>query len=206
MDSDIVCVKNPIKDLQSAISSMKKNNKFIGFTDEFYRFQNDEPLIRLNMKNDKYFNAGVMIVNLEQWKTNNLSKKAIELAETLKHKAKFWDQDILNSLIDGNYFPISKNLNFKTVGVGENRLLNDTIFVHYSGKSKPWDVGGIFEEFAFIYHGLYKELFKKQYHVVTKNRKNSLNKLFKYRQYYKILSFKKLFIYLTYSIAAIIKK
>ena len=112
------------------------------------------------MKNDKYFNAGVMIVNLEQWKTNNLSNKAIELAETLKHKAKFWDQDILNSLIDGDYFPISKNLNFKTVGVGENRLLNDTIFVHYSGKSKPWDVGGIFEEFAFIYHGLYKELLK----------------------------------------------
>ena len=99
-----------------------------------------------------------------------------------------------------------KNLNFKTVGVGENRSLNDAIFVHYSGKSKPWDVGGVFEEFAFIYHELYKELFNKQYHVVTKNRKNSLNKLIDYRQYYKTLSFKKLFVYVTYSIAAIIRK
>ena len=206
LDSDIVCVKNPISDLQFAISSMKKNNKFIGFTDEFYRFQNEEPLIRLNMKNDKYFNAGVMLVNLEQWKINNLSTKAIALTEKLKHKAKFWDQDILNSLIDGNYFPISKNLNFKTVGVGENRSLNDAIFVHYSGKSKPWDVGGVFEEFAFIYHEFYKQLFNKQYHVVTKNRKNSLNKLIDYRQYYKTLSFKKLFVYVTYSIAAIIRK
>ena len=41
---------------------MKNKNLTFGFLDELYRNQYDEPFKRLGMKNDKYFNAGVMFL------------------------------------------------------------------------------------------------------------------------------------------------
>lgn len=206
LDSDIVCINNPIEDLEVAFNSMKNENYFVAFTDEFYRHENSEPLIRLNMSNDKYFNAGVMLVNLQEWKNNNYSVKANLLIQELKEKARFWDQDILNSLIDSNYYTLQNKLNFKTVGVGENRSLENVIFVHYSGKSKPWDAGGVFEEAALIYHKFFRQLFKNEFHIKVKNRRNALNKMFNYRSYYKFLKTGELIRYLVYSFIAILKK
>ena len=176
------------------------------FADELYRNEYDEPFKRLSMSNNKYFNAGVMIVNLNFWKKEKLTNKSLLLVDKIKEKAKFWDQDILNSIVDGNYLSLDKNLNFRTSGKYKKRNKKDIIFVHYSGKSKPWDVGGVFEDLAMEYHYFYKKLSNQTFHIVVKNRKNSLRKLFKNLNTHNEIKIIKLFFYILKSIIKIIKK
>jgi lipopolysaccharide biosynthesis glycosyltransferase len=206
LDADIVCVQDPTKELTSAIREMKINNQNAAFADELYRNQYEDPFTRLGMSSDKYFNAGVMIINLAKWKENEYSTKSIKLIETLKEKAKYWDQDVLNSLFDGNYLSLDNNLNYRT-GYAEQKIpIEKKIFIHFSGKSKPWDVGGIFEEFAELYHYYYKNLYRREYHVTTRNRKNAILKLYRNRKYFGLLNYKKLLKYIIISISSIIKK
>tara|TARA_Y100001935_G_C17274916_1_gene494113 strand:- start:511 stop:1437 length:927 start_codon:yes stop_codon:yes gene_type:complete len=206
LDSDIICVSNPLDEIIDVFENMKKEDKTLGFADEFYRHQNDEPFRRLNMSNQKYFNAGVMFIDLETWKLKNYSKKAIELIDILKNKAQFWDQDILNSLVDGDYLTIDSNLNYRTAGVEIGKNIGDITFIHYSGKSKPWDIGGIFEEFSLIYHDFYKKLFGKTYHIISRNRKNSLIKFFNSLRHFRLIPFNKYLKFIFYSILAIFRK
>ena len=206
LDSDIVCVSNPVTLVNDIFNNMKKEEKTVGFVDEFYRYQNDEPFLRLNMKNQKYFNAGVMFINLETWRLRSYSEKSIELIEVLKNKAQFWDQDVLNSLIDGEYLTIDNNLNYRTAGINVGKDSENIVFIHYSGKSKPWDVGGIFEEFSLIYQDYYKKLFGKTFHIISKNRKNSLIKFVNSFKYFRLISFIDCLKFIFYSILAILKK
>ncbi len=206
LDADIVCINNPIDELIKMFNDMDLDSKFIGFADELKRSEYSEPFYRLGMKNDNYFNAGVMLLNLKKWKEKNYTHESLKLVEKLKNKAKFWDQDILNSLIDGEHFTISNNLNFRTSGVSMNRKLDQVKFVHYSGKSKPWSVGGIFEEHGTIYHEYYQNLFNKEFHFVTINRKNSIIKTIRNLRYFYKLPLKRFFKYLFLSLIAIIKK
>ena len=198
--------KNPTNKIISTFKSMKVEEKFVAFADEFYRYQNDEPFLRLSMKGNKYFNAGVMFVDLKLWKKKKYSEKSIALIEVLKDKAEFWDQDILNSLVDGDYLSIDNNLNYRTAGINVSEPSGDFLFVHYSGKSKPWDVGGIFEELALLYHDYYQLLFGKKYHITSKNRKNSIKKLIKRLKFLRLISFDNYLRYLFKSIFVIINK
>jgi lipopolysaccharide biosynthesis glycosyltransferase len=206
LDADIVCVANPIKEISSAISKLEFENKCLAFADEFYRYQNEEPFLRLEMSGTSYFNAGVMIVDSQRWRENEYSKKSIYLIEKLKNKAQFWDQDILNSLVDGNYLTLNSILNYRTSGISTNKFVDDIIFIHFSGKSKPWDVGGIFEEYSLIYHSIFEQLFNKKFHIVSTNRKNSIKKLFNYSKFFHRVQVNDLLIYIVHSIYAIIKK
>jgi lipopolysaccharide biosynthesis glycosyltransferase len=206
LDADIVCISNPKNEINSIFKSMDVENKAVAFADEFYRHQNSEPFIRLEMKGEKYFNAGVMVVNLKKWKAMKYSEKSQELIKELKNKAQFWDQDVLNSLIDGDYLTIDNNLNYRTAGLGTQNNLHGIKFVHYSGKSKPWDVGGIFEESGLVYHNYYKSLFGKKYHVTSNNRKNSSRKLIKRLKFYYLISFSDFVKYIFKSMFVIIKK
>ena len=185
---------------------MKEGSFSFAFADELYRNEYDEPFKRLSMSNDKYFNAGVMIVNLDYWKKEKLTNKSLLLVDKIKEKAKFWDQDILNSIVDGDYLSLDNNLNFRTSGKHKKRNKRDIIFIHYSGKSKPWDVGGIFEDLAMDYHYFYKKLTNHTFHVVVKNRKNSLRKLYKNLELNSEIRMIKLFFYILKSIAKIIRK
>ncbi len=206
LDADIVCVSNPLKEILEVFDNMKKEEKTLGFADEFYRYQNDEPFNRLNMSNQKYFNAGVMFIDLQTWKLKNYSEKAIELIDILKNKAQFWDQGVLNSLIDGDYLTIDVKLNYRTSGIDVGKMTDDITFIHYSGKTKPWDIGGIFEEFSLIYHDYYKKLYGKTYHIISRNRKNSLIKFFKSFKNVRLISFNSYLKFIYYSILAIFKK
>ena len=158
------------------------------------------------MSSNKYFNAGVMLVNLMNWNKNNLTEKSKLYINELQNKAKYWDQDILNSLIDGNYLSLLPELNYRTSYIDQKTELDSQIFIHYSGKSKPWDIGGILEEFSLEYQRYFEELFGHNYHLVCKNRNNGINRLLK--NFLALYRFKKLsfYKYIYQSIVVIVKK
>ena len=120
LDCDVICLENPCEILNNKITQMKLNKYPFAMVDELYRHQYDEPFTRLSMKSNKYFNAGFMIIDIKYWESEELSYKSIHKINFLKSKAKFWDQDILNSLIDGNYLSLESGLNFKSVDKSDN--------------------------------------------------------------------------------------
>lgn len=108
----------------------------------------------LNMKNyDQYFNAGVILFNLNLIRAQGIDQKFFEAIYYLKNPI-FQDQDILNSVLNNNggVKMISNDYNYtKGTRISLKRILINAIksklgkkrnnwftIYHYVGKIKPW--------------------------------------------------------------------
>ena len=100
----------------------------------------------LGMKqNSKYFNSGVMLINLRKWREENVRIGVIEVVKAKGALIKFVDQCGLNSVVDGSWLELDRTFNFQSwmvlSGSAKDR---DTIpnykIVHFTGSSKPWQM------------------------------------------------------------------
>lgn len=91
---------------------------------------------------DRYFNAGVLFINVKQWKEAQMAWKAIDL---LSHKNRFrqLSQDVLNLLFkDRVHWMENKYNHIYNLGFMEHPLPKDTVLIHLAGNTKPWQVWG----------------------------------------------------------------
>jgi len=129
----------------------------------------DNILHRLGMPDpQEYFNAGVMLMNLEQWREEEIGTRARKLIaqhhNTIQH-----DQDVLNVLLHGKWARLHPRWN-QTRGVfrvwksdrvaySQDELKvckEDPAIVHFTGVLKPWHA---FDDHPFraeYYHYLQK--------------------------------------------------
>lgn len=116
------------------------------------------PLGLLNYKElgidpfSKLFNSGVMLINLDRWRKDNISQKVIEYLEQNKEKVRWWDQDGLNAVLAGKWGEIDHRWNLVTQifwnpswkdGPIKDKekyeeLINHPYIVHFHTGSKPW--------------------------------------------------------------------
>jgi len=176
LDSDIVCVSDPIDIIKATIKELNNSNYFIAAKSEPQSLSKN-----LELKSGKYFNAGVIIIKTSEWFAKNLNINLIELAENNKEKLQFWDQDVLNLYFDGSYQELSKYLNFSLDmkpferDNNLNLLEKENIkFIHYVGKFKPWSLKGIVNNKSEFYQYYYRELFKDSYHLSSSRKLNTL--------------------------------
>ena len=113
---------------------------------------------RLNYPNSYgYFNAGVLLINLEFWRENNLLELFYRYIKDNYSLIYYHDQDILNATLFGSCLEIPKRFNyflkekytyhhndkiidlaiFSRFGVNLNCKMNP-IIIHYASSSKPW--------------------------------------------------------------------
>ena len=97
-----------------------------------------------------YFNAGILLINLEAWRRERLQEQLCNLIETSASILKQHDQDALNKTIAGRWTRLDHRWNqqysFFLVGArglglspaDYRRLTTDPFIVHYSGSTKPW--------------------------------------------------------------------
>ncbi|MDB4999241.1 MAG: glycosyl transferase, family 8 [Mucilaginibacter sp.] len=114
--------------------------------EEFYlfavsevRWQNLNRLQSIGLSGCKYFNSGVLLINLKKWRVENITKKLISIALNYKDKLKFHDQDVLNIAFE-NYWG-ELNYKFNTVNLDfleEKVYKKNYSIIHYTGGSKPW--------------------------------------------------------------------
>ena len=99
----------------------------------------------------KYFNSGVVIMDLEQWRKHGYAKQVIELAAAgnLPHH----DQDALNKVFMGNWMdlPLKWNVIPPVFNLFSKILFNsdlcknaiaarkDKAILHFAGRYKPWE-------------------------------------------------------------------
>lgn len=93
----------------------------------------------------KGFNSGVMVVNLEKWRNEQISTKVIDFATQNRNKLPYHDQSALNRVIKQNYLIIDRKWNFqvdlsprKIQKPDDNIALKNARIIHYIGSSKPW--------------------------------------------------------------------
>ncbi len=134
-----------------------------------------------------YFNAGLLLMDLEVWREKGLPKKVLDYIASHKDNLHFHDQDALNAVIHEHtyYLPMKYNMQFsflyKNPFIAKSRwrdmreAAERPVIIHYTNKIKPWH-----KECMHPYKGIWLEYYKK-----TEWGKNKL-KPYSIRGYMKI--------------------
>jgi lipopolysaccharide biosynthesis glycosyltransferase len=102
----------------------------------------------LNLTDPKfYFNSGVLLINVDRWKNENITDKLFCYLEQLPSSAKlhFPDQDLLNAVLQGRWRQLSRKWNFfETDEAGApsvDKYDREAVIVHFASGKKPWFKG-----------------------------------------------------------------
>ncbi len=97
-----------------------------------------------------YFNAGILLMNLDEFRKYNFQNKFLYLLETIKFTVA-QDQDYLNRLCKGKVKIIDKAWDTMPVGTGTLEE-KDLKIIHYNLADKPWHYDNIkYKEYFWKY-------------------------------------------------------
>lgn len=146
IDADMIA----IRDLKDYLN-INIENKIAAVVDDFTLDKVGNPILLAEDK--KYFNAGMMYINLNLWMKEQVSEKSVSILREVnldpKQKIKYgyefrcFDQDALNIVLKNKVKYIEPKYNFlANISLKHNKNLQnvpmDTIFIHYHGFNKPW--------------------------------------------------------------------
>lgn len=102
----------------------------------------------------KYFNSGLLVINLEKWRKENIGAKIIEYINQNKEYVKDNDQDGLNAILAGKWGEIHPRWNqmpriydyssWQESPYPEDiykELLHKPYIIHFTNSPKPWYAG-----------------------------------------------------------------
>ncbi|RPD51605.1 glycosyltransferase family 8 protein [Paracnuella aquatica] len=99
-------------------------------------------------KDGQCFNAGILLMNLPQWRSQRVSERAIAFLNEFPEKIQWVDQDALNAILIGNWYhlPTRYNLTFYNIPKKLKKkdiaaFLEDKVIIHYTTQHKPWILG-----------------------------------------------------------------
>ncbi len=92
-----------------------------------------------------YFNSGVLLMNITEWKKQQITKKAIQFLQDFPKNILIADQDALNAVLKNNWLKISNRFNLTYFDVPadlpERQLkayLKDKVIIHFTPKFRPF--------------------------------------------------------------------
>ena len=114
-------------------------------------------------KEEPYFNAGVLLIDLKRWREEDLTRKVLKYYAGIAEKSLFNDQDALNGLLKGrirtlsprwNFFTNYRYFRFDTLCRMQPsyRRIPEKVFrkakrypavIHYAGDERPWRAGAL---------------------------------------------------------------
>jgi UDP-glucose/galactose:(glucosyl)LPS alpha-1,2-glucosyl/galactosyltransferase len=186
VDPDVICIKNFEMEYSEIFKLMKEDKYVIGSKTIGDEKGNEELYQRLGLKKRKYFNAGVMFIDLQLWRQQNIE---INLQKLLyKNTYKFHDQDILNQYFDGNHFELHKHMNYliRSQDDGYEKEVIKYVeesakLIHYIGATKPWHIDSVNSKYSSYYQNYYSQLGLKTKHVIKQPRKRDKKILVKFK-------------------------
>lgn len=117
--------------------------------------------------NWKYFNAGLLVINLKKWRIDNIGSKVVEFIEQNKQYVRDHDQDGLNGVLAGQWEELDPRWNqmprIYTYSSWQespykeevyDALLHDPYLIHYTTPPKPWQRGCKHPNAAIFFHYL----------------------------------------------------
>lgn len=103
-------------------------------------------------RDDAYFNAGVLLIDLARWRAANVEQHALAYLRRNARRVYFWDQEALNAALAGRWCTLAPAWNWSpTTGAARSFAEADARILHFSGNLKPWRYAGRQPEHA-LYH------------------------------------------------------
>lgn len=90
-----------------------------------------------------YFNAGIMIMDLEKWRRDSIVPKTMEYLTRNMHLLKYHEQDALNALLFNDWIPLPATWNAHSTIIKEWKSAVPPAAIHFTGLSKPWQFDNI---------------------------------------------------------------
>lgn len=102
----------------------------------------------------KYFNAGVMLVDLDSWRADRVSQRVLEYLRRFGDSVFFWDQEGLNAVLAGKWGELDPRWNCNASVPPRRRVRRDGTdkatadanerpwIIHWAGYLKPWRYPG----------------------------------------------------------------
>ena len=181
IDADILCLQNPEQEINKVVGRLKSTGLAIAGLTEGERSTSEDSFINLGLKNNRYFNAGLIVIDYKHWQKLNLTKSLLQIMNKNFKNIIFWDQDLMNLYFDGQYLELPRELNYTPESIYADKLPSDSniYFLHYAGSKKPWYFENVFLNLSKYYQNAYKKYFSNQYHATAKLKKHELSPIFK---------------------------
>jgi lipopolysaccharide biosynthesis glycosyltransferase len=101
-----------------------------------------------------YFNAGMMVIDVDAWRNENVSRSGLEYLRKFRDSVFFWDQEALNAALVGRWSALESRWNWSAtldrLSSPSDRLnlpeSGEARVVHFNGSLKPWlieDIDGL---------------------------------------------------------------
>ena len=107
----------------------------------------------LDLVSQAYFNAGVMVIDLEKWRKDKTFEKLLKVHAS-RDNWEYNDQDVLNIVLDQKVQYLDAKFNAQTYSLAHREIIAPLI-IHFTGQEKPWHSSSAH---PFTKH--YQELFK----------------------------------------------
>ena len=138
LDVDMLCIADI-----SPIFSCDLQNKIAYVVNDFELPKDEEAkkyrLQGLELINCNYFNAGMLLIDIEKYVEEDIGEKALNLA--MCNSFPFMDQDVLNILLDGKtIFTSSVEYNCRIYVRDDtfNKEKEKIKIIHFTSRNKPW--------------------------------------------------------------------
>lgn len=148
-----------------------------------------------------YFCSGLMLINMNEWRTRNIQHNSLEFLH--KYKSHFADQDALNAIIMGDIVvlpPTFGILIFQTAMSLKNgdsnchflrQILTTSKIIHFNGYAKPWMpkysyLDATYTPLDYPYHEQWWDMarqtpvFNQELQAIFHNNKNDTTALYSY--------------------------
>jgi lipopolysaccharide biosynthesis glycosyltransferase len=97
----------------------------------------------------RYFNSGMMLIDMRRWRTENVGARALEFARANPERLLWADQCALNAVLHRHWHPIEPKWNLMTPRLGQlidekwhfnrdaARIGDKAVILHFAGVTKP---------------------------------------------------------------------
>ena len=152
LDADILCLGSVAE-----LMAMDLSDNIVALIDD-----NGEETVRnqcanLNLSGKRYFNSGVLYINVANWLANDITQSTMRTILESDRKFTFPDQDALNIVLDRRATYVAGKWNFQYnlnsfLNAGDFRMnaVDEAIFIHFTGRVKPWHEWSLHEAKALF--------------------------------------------------------
>ena len=122
--------------------SIELGDKIVGAVPDAIVKSDENLKYRLGLQlNDEYFNSGVMLINLKQWRNLNIGAQVMDFCHNRWDLISYWDQCALNYIFRANYLVLDENWNSQQWYLSKSGKLKKNLIptiVHFVTGRKPW--------------------------------------------------------------------
>lgn len=132
LDSDLIFARDVTE-----LWGTPLGDRTIGAVENLSASEQSEHQRRLGLREPRYFNSGVLLIDVVRWRERAVGPRALEAARRIGDRLILHDQDALNVALDGDWTVLAGHWN---KAADASLAPEAAVVLHFMGAPKPWDL------------------------------------------------------------------